>query len=135
MSFFRIVVTSLCLSAFCVALAAAADRNYRELYYQGVEHNKRGEYADAIKFYSKAIALKTDSASLFFVRGRAYGQNKEYDKAIRDLGKAIVLKPDYAEAYNIRGVTYLSTNQRRLAMDDFRKACSMGLGDACKNLR
>jgi tetratricopeptide (TPR) repeat protein len=130
----RIIVCVIGLATASAALAAN-DGDYKDLYRRGVEHNKKGEFDEAIRFYSKAIALKPDSASLYFVRGRAYEQNKQYDNAIRDLGKAIALKPDYAEAYNIRGVTYLVTTRKQLAEADFKKACSMGLKEACTNLK
>lgn len=135
MSFFRIVMCALCLFTVSVSVAAAGEKDYKELYRRGVEFNKKGEVDEAIRWYSKAIALKPDSAALFFVRGRAYVQNKHYENAISDLGKAIVLKPDYAEAYNIRGVAYSGKSQKKLATADFRKACSMGLSDACTNLK
>lgn len=135
MSLFRIVVCLLCLLAAGFTSAAAGEKNYKELYLRGVEHNKKGELDEAITHYSKAIAMKPDSAALFFVRGRAYLAKHHYDNAIRDLGKAITLKPDYAEAYNIRGVAYASNSQKKLATVDFKKACTMGLSDACKNLK
>jgi tetratricopeptide (TPR) repeat protein len=135
MSFFRIVMCALCLFAVGVTLAAAGDKDYKELYRRGVECNKKGEIDEAIRWYSKAIALKPDSAALFFVRGRAYVQNKHYENAVSDLGKAIVLKPDYAEAYNIRGVAYVGKSRKQLATADFKKACSMGLREACSNLK
>lgn len=135
MSLFRIVVCLLCLLAAGITSAATGEKNYKELYQRGVEHNKKGELDEAITLYSKAIALKSDSAALFFVRGRAYLEKQQYDNAVRDLGKAIALKPDYAEAYNIRGAAYAGNSQKQQATADFKKACTMGLSDACRNLR
>ena len=134
MSLLRMVVFLLCMSS-AVAALAAGDKDYKELYRRGVEFNKKGEFAEAIKLYSKAIALKKDSAPLYFVRGRAYGQNKQHDLAVQDQDKAIVLKPDYAEAYNIRGVAHLALQQKEKAKADFKKGCSLGLKDACANLK
>jgi tetratricopeptide (TPR) repeat protein len=134
MSLFRFVICVLCLSAAGTVLAAG-DKDYKDLYRRGVEYNKKGEFGEAIRLYSQAIALKSDSAALYFVRGRAYEQNNQLDNAISDLGKAIKLKPDYAEAFNIRGVAYIRANQKWLAVPDFKKACSLGLADACKNLK
>ena len=135
MSLFRIVMCALCLFVVGGTASLAGDKDYKELYRRGVEFNKRGEFDEAIRLYSKAIALKPDSAALFFVRGRAHVQNKHYDDAVSDLGKAIVLKPDYAEAYNMRGVAYSGKSQKKLAASDFGKACKMGLPDACRNLK
>lgn len=135
MSLIRIFVCALCLSAAAVTAVSAGESTYRELYRQGVEHNKKGELDEAIRLYGKAIALKPDSAALYFVRGRAYLQKEQYDNAIRDLGKAIALKADYAEAYNMRGLAYAGKNLTELATADFRKACTMGNKDGCRNLK
>lgn len=134
MPLLRIIVCVLGLAAASIALAAK-DGDYKDLYRRGVEHNKKGEFDQAIRFYSKAIDLKTDSAALFFVRGRAYQQNRQNENAIRDLDKAIALKPDYAEAYNIRGVAYMVADRKKQAQADFKKACTLGLKEACTNLK
>ncbi len=135
MSLFRIVVPILWLFVLSIAPAFAGDNKASEFYRQGIEHNKKGEFPEAIRLYSKAIELKPDSASLFFVRGRAYLENKEYDKAIGDLGRAISLKPAYAEAYNVRGIAHMAKSEKQQGVNDFKKACSLGLNDACKNLK
>lgn len=116
-------------------LCAAAGDDYRQLYQKGVEHNKRGEFAAAIDYYTKAIALNGKSADLYFVRGRAYRQNQQLDKSIDDFTKALSLKANYAEVYNQRGVTYIGKGDMKLAEADFKKACSLGHQDACKNLK
>jgi tetratricopeptide (TPR) repeat protein len=135
MSLLRIAVCLFCLFAAGVSAVTAGDKDYKELYRRGVEHNKKGELDEAITLYSKAIALKPDAAVLFFVRGRAYLEKQQFNSAIGDLGKAIALRPRYAEAYNIRGIAYASNGQKQLATADFRKACTMGLNDACKNIK
>jgi len=124
-----------CLVAVGVTTASAGGKDYKELYMRGVEHNKRGEFDAAIRFYSEAINLKPDSGALFFVRGRAYLQKEQYDNAISDLGKAIALKPGYAEAYNTRGIANMGKDRKQQALADFKKACNMGLKDACNNLK
>jgi tetratricopeptide (TPR) repeat protein len=135
MSLLRIVTFLFCLVTVGVATASTGGMDYKELYKRGVEHNKKGEFDEAIKFYSEAIALKPDSEALFFVRGRAYLQKKDYGKAISDLDKAILLKPNYAEAYNTRGIANIGKDRKQPALADFTKACKMGLKDACKNLK
>jgi len=135
MSLARIAVCFLCLFAAGASAVMAGDQDYKELYRRGIEHNKKGELDKAIAFYSKAIVLKPDSAGLFFVRGRAYLEKQQFDSAIGDLSKAIALKPGYAEAYNVRGVSYAGKGQKQLATADFKRACDMGLSDACKNLK
>ena len=135
MSFIRIVILLLCLSVAGVTMATAGEKNYKELYRQGAEHYKKGEFAEAIRLYSMAIDLRPNSVILLFRRGCAYEQNKQYDNAIRDLDKAIVLEPEYTEAYYVRGMAYVNKGQKQSAAGDFKKACDMGLADACNKLK
>jgi tetratricopeptide (TPR) repeat protein len=115
--------------------AMAAEKEYEKLYKQGVAANKKGNLDEAIRCYSKAIALKADSSPLFYVRGRAFSQNGEYDKAIADFSKAVALKPNYAEAYNHRGVNYIGKGETQKALADFNKACQLGSSNGCANVK
>ena len=132
MSFLRAIVCAMCLLFICGA-AAAAEKEYQKLYKVGVEANKKGNFDEAIRYYSKAIAIKPDSADLYFVRGRAYKQSSQLDSAIDDFTKAIALRPAHAEAFNQRGVTYIGLGENRKALADFNKACEFGNSDACAN--
>lgn len=133
MLFLRCIV---CVIFFSLSSQAiAAEKEYEILYKQGVAANKKGNLDEAIRFYSKAIDLKSDSAALFFVRGRAYKEKGLLDNAISDLTRAISLKPRYAEAYNHRGVTYIGKGQKQPAMADFKKACELGYRDGCANVQ
>jgi tetratricopeptide (TPR) repeat protein len=127
--------------AICFALvfsistqAMAVEKEYEKLYKQGVAANKKGNLDEAIRCYSKAIALKPDSSPLFYVRGRAYSQHGEYDKAINDFTRAVTLKPDYAEAYNHRGVNHIGKGEMQKAMADFNMACKLGSSNGCANV-
>ena len=115
------------------ASVCGAAGNAQKLYQQGVELNKKGDYAGAIGYYTRAIALKKNSAALYYVRGRAYRQNDQLDLAEKDLSKAIALKPGYADAYNHRGIAYVGLGKKKEALADFTKACKMGNTDACAN--
>jgi tetratricopeptide (TPR) repeat protein len=120
---------------FLAMPVSAAEKNYVQLYRKGVEYNKKGNYPEAIRYYTLAIRSKNDSADLYFVRGRAYKQIDKLDEAINDLTRAITLNPAYAEAFNHRGVTYIGKGDLKAAKKDFEKACSMGHKDACANLK
>ena len=110
-----------------------AGKEYQSIYQRGVEENKKGNFKEAINLYTKAIALKSNSPELFFVRGRAYRQNDQFDEAIKDFNKAIALKPSYAEAINQRGVLFIGKGDTTKAKNDFKKACDLGLKDGCAN--
>jgi len=129
----RIVICGIFFFGTCVQ-ATAAEKEYVKLYKQGIAANKKGDLDEAIRFYSRAISLKTDSSALYYVRGRAYSQNGQYDKAVSDLTRAITLKPGYAEAYNHRGVTCIGKGDKQKALADFRKACELGSKNGCANV-
>jgi tetratricopeptide (TPR) repeat protein len=131
----RVVICGILIFGLCRPAAAAAKEDVMKLYQQGVAANKKGDLDEAIRCYSKAISLKPESASLFFVRGRAYRQKDQYDNAVSDLTRAIALNPRYAEAYNHRGVTYIAKGENRKSMADFSKACELGSKDGCSNVR
>lgn len=133
MSSLRTIICGMCLLLTC-GNAAAAGKEYQKLYEQGVAANKKGNLDEAIRYYSRAIALKPDSADLYFVRGRAYKQNSQLDSAISDLTKAVALRPTHAEAYNERGITYIGKGDRQKALADFQKSCQLGDSNACKNI-
>jgi tetratricopeptide (TPR) repeat protein len=129
----RIIICGIFFFGFCIQ-ATAAEKEYVKLYNQGVAANKKGDLDEAIRCYSRAISLKSDSYALYYVRGRVYSQNNQYDKAVSDLTRAITLKPGYAEAYNHRGVTYIGKGDKQKALADFRKACELGSKDGCGNV-
>jgi tetratricopeptide (TPR) repeat protein len=125
-------VCGICLLSLC-ATAGAAEKEHLKLYRQGVEANKKGNLDEAIRYYSKSIALKPGAAGLYYVRGRAYQGKGNFDTAIADFNRAVALKPRYAEAYNHRGVTYIGKGMDKEALADFKKACGLGLQDGCAN--
>ena len=129
----RIVICGILFFGICHQ-ATAAEKEYEKLYKQGVAANKKGDLDEAIRCYSRAISLKSDSYALYYVRGRAYRQKDQYDKAVSDLTRAITLKPGYAEAYNHRGVTFIGKGDKQKALADFRKACELGSKDGCGNV-
>jgi len=133
MKFTGIIINCIIILLVATASNLFAESDYKTLYKRGVEQNKSGNYKEAISLYSQAIAKKSDSPQLFFVRGRAYRQNEQYEEALRDFDRAIALKPDYAEAYTQRGVLYIGKGDKAKAGADFKKACDMGYSDGCAN--
>ena len=77
-------------------------------YNLGVEACEKGNYAEAIENYNKAIESDPNDALAYNNRGLAYTEVGEPEAAMSDYSKAIELKPDYAEAYFNRGLAYLN---------------------------
>jgi tetratricopeptide (TPR) repeat protein len=130
----RLVLLSFCI-AVTISSAAAAGKDFRIPYREGVELNKKGDLIKAIAAYSKAIEIKPDEAGIYYVRGRAYRQMDQLDKAVADFTKAITLKPDYAEAYNERGRTYIGKGDMEKCRADFKLGCELKNENACANMK
>ena len=51
---------------------------------QGLKHYEKGEYAEAIEEYTKAITIKLNYAKVYALRGEAHRANGEDDKSNKD---------------------------------------------------
>ena len=97
----------------------------------GLSEYEKGNYKQAIEYYSKAIEYNPNDASLYNNRGLAYYNLEQYDKAIADYTKAIEIKSDFADAYYNRGLAYFrkgspyNLEPRKKAISDFTKAIEL----------
>ena len=95
-------------------------------------------FQDAISDCTKCIKYYPEYGNAYFIRGEMYEHIGDYKKAISDLTKAIELDPDNAQFYISRARLYF--NNRKIyglkkAENDYRKACELGDGYACSELR
>ena len=97
---------------------------------QGAEAMGKGDWFAAIGFYSAAIDLDPQNASLFLVRASAHLEMGENARAIEDWSHALHLDPGSARAHYGRGVAYADQWQYDLAIDDFSAALQLGTDDA-----
>jgi tetratricopeptide (TPR) repeat protein len=71
----------------------------------------RKEYADAVKYFTRAIALlgKTDKSdwNYFYARGTAYERLKDWPAAEADLKKALSMAPDQPMVLNYLGYSWI----------------------------
>ncbi|HOW17928.1 MAG TPA: tetratricopeptide repeat protein, partial [Phycisphaerae bacterium] len=88
----------------------------------GMVLDARGDYQQAIAYYSRAIELEPRFAEAYCNRAATYRRIGNYDLAIRDATRAIELNPDYAEAYNNRANAYGMLRQYDAAIRDYTKA-------------
>ncbi len=63
------------------ALTAAQQGSWEQLYRQGVQHETRGDYANAIQSYVEAAGIDDTYAELQFRLGQCHWQLGEYEKA------------------------------------------------------
>jgi tetratricopeptide (TPR) repeat protein len=100
--------------------------------FKGLSYGFKGQWAEAIVEYDKAIEINPRYDWAYFSRGGIYVFKGQYDKAIADYNKAIEINPRYAEAYISRGGTYLTKRQYDKAIADYNKAIEINprYGDA-----
>src|SRR5262249_4681812 len=68
---------------------------------------ENGQPAEAVRYYTAALALRPDNAGIYLNRGSALRDAGELDAAIRDYRAAIQIEPKYARAYNhLSGIFY-----------------------------
>ena len=60
------------------------------------------------------------------IRGGMHQQRKQWEQALADLNQAIELDPTNPDYYVSRATLYLAINKRALALQDARKAQSLG---------
>ena len=92
---------------------------------RGLEAGQRGEYKEAIEFFTKAIELAPKSAPTYRRRGAAHASLDNYDQAIQDFTKAIELRPDFPIAYHQRGLVYVKLGKHGRAIQDFTRAIEL----------
>lgn len=78
--------------------------NYKDCFNLGANFFHRGNYKSALKFFNKAIELKSDYVEAWNSKGLALYKLGRYDEALKAFDKAIELKFDYAEAWYNKGV-------------------------------
>jgi tetratricopeptide (TPR) repeat protein len=85
---------------------------------------KQNDYAQAVEYFTKAIATKPDYRS-YFGRAGAYQHLEQMQKAIVDYSEAIRFKPDSASAYHDRAVCKMRLDLLNDAADDYEKALTL----------
>jgi serine/threonine protein kinase len=91
---------------------------------QGQALLKQGNYAQAVKYFTQAIATRPDYRS-YFGRANAYRELKQSEKAIADYSQVIRLKPDDASAYHDRAVCEVRLGLDQAAADDYDQSLKL----------
>ena len=89
---------------------------------QGANALKKGDYDQAIGFFSEALQLDPKNVEAHLDRGIAYDQKGDHDKAIADYSEVLMLDPNHAPAFYRRGVDHESKGDHDRAIDDFSNA-------------
>ena len=100
----------------------------------GLAAAQRGEYDQALRLYSSALAAGDMSPFnvmlAYHNRGNTYQSKGDYERAIGEYDTAIKLRPDYAEAWFARGRAHFALAQFAAAITDFRQSLKLEPTDA-----
>ncbi|KAJ6827587.1 hsp70-Hsp90 organizing protein 2-like [Iris pallida] len=103
-----------------------------------------GDFADAIRHFTDAIALAPSSHVLYSNRSAAYASLQRYSEALEDASRTVELSPGWAKGYSRLGAAYLgldrpddavSAYEKGLSLDPTSEALRSGLADARSALR
>ena len=105
---------------------ANQEKLYAEKYFKlALENHTKGNYEDAIGYYSHAIILNPKSLEYYLYRGCAYADNNKHLKAIKDFSTAIKHNPKNPNFYVKRGSSYIELKEYKKALSDYTKAIEL----------
>ncbi|UZJ37715.1 tetratricopeptide repeat protein [Prosthecochloris sp. SCSIO W1103] len=93
---------------------------------KGYRQHLKGNHADAVKYYTKAIKRKPSYAQAYLMRAAAHHSMKEYERAMKDYTRVIESGDNYFKAvghFN-RGVVQYDIGKYSAAITDFTWALS-----------
>ncbi|KAJ9555295.1 hypothetical protein OSB04_009909 [Centaurea solstitialis] len=98
-----------------------------------------GNYTEAIKHFTDAIAIAPSNHVLYSNRSAAYASLNQYSEALSDAKKTVDLKPDWSKAYSRLGAAHhglcqyddaISAYKQGLEIDPNNETLKSGLSDA-----
>lgn len=98
---------------------------YFELFYRGNNADEKGEYQDAIKYYTSYIKIFPKDEHAYYNRGNSKSNLEDYRGAILDYAKTIELNPNHAGAFNNRGNCKKGLGDKKGAIQDYNKAIEL----------
>jgi tetratricopeptide (TPR) repeat protein len=90
----------------------------------GLDYVLLDDYADAIKWLEKSVALDGANKDAWYYLGRAYYTGARLDEARKAFLKVIDLDPHDAKAENNLGLIFESSGEPAAAIEAYRKAIS-----------
>ena len=99
-------------------------RSARAKFRAGCNFQKKGNYQQAIEYYTESIKLRPWSGA-YNNRGTAYKEIGKLELAIVDFNQAIELDPKLADFYNNRGTIYRKMGALDQAIEDFNQAIKL----------
>merc|ERR1712183_341675 len=86
---------------------------------------KKGEWANAVKFYSEAIKRNPKDAKIYSNRAACYTKLNAFDLTIKDCDSSIALDPNFVKAYLRKANVLKAMGQTQKAMEVYAKAMEL----------
>ena len=99
--------------------------NAEALKLEGNKCFRKGEYKDAIEYYTQAIQLDPKNAVYYCNRAGAYSGLNEYNKSITDALLAIQLNKNYNKAHGRIGYNQIKLKHYQSALQSFKNALEL----------
>ncbi len=100
-------------------------KNFDAWHLLGVIAGQKKDFLTAVRYITRAIAIKDDSSEAYFSRGTAYKLSSDKRNAILDFKRAITLNPSHARALNSLGVIQGESNLYDSALQYYNQALSI----------
>jgi tetratricopeptide (TPR) repeat protein len=97
-------------------------QNAKRFYEDGVAAATESQWNEALDYFNKAIAVKSNYPDAYRSRGRVFIALKRYKEAISDFNKAISDSPSDEELYYFMGTAQLSGGMYKEATESAQKA-------------
>ena len=107
-------------------------KNAEAYYWRGRTRINLGQPEQGKDDFKTAIQLKPDYAEAYDHLGWLASKRGEVDEGIAYLTKSIKFKPENAWAFYNRSRLFFSKGEVASALEDAKKACSLGYEDGCK---
>ncbi len=91
-----------------------------EIFNQGIEYAKKGDYENAIKEYNRALEINPKYAEAYYNRGDAYDDMGDKERAIADYNRALEINPKLSWAYFGKGLAYEELERFQEAVKAYR---------------
>ncbi|MCX6139439.1 MAG: tetratricopeptide repeat protein [Candidatus Kapabacteria bacterium] len=116
MKFILIVLAIVCTSA--IVVAQDEQDKIQELFGKGLNAFNKGNYGEAVVFYTKCIERDSLTMNVWFNRASAYLRLRDYGKAKEDLDHILVRQPELLNARMQRAVVEAEMGLLPMAIED-----------------
>lgn len=100
-------------------------RTAQDLFNQGLQKYKAGNYKEAIADFTEAIRLNPNVAEVYVARGNAFFDQGDKQAALKDYNRGLRINPKYAAAYVERGNARDDLGDRKGAIEDYNQAIGL----------